>query len=82
MNSVKKLAKKVVGADKIPEVNVVSTQDVLQGAACDPVQGFLFYLKSLFPITNWITHYNLGWLTGDVIAGKIDSLTSNFRPGR
>ncbi|KAJ7285618.1 sulfate transporter family-domain-containing protein [Mycena rebaudengoi] len=27
------------------------------------------YLWSLFPIFSWITRYNLGWLSGDVIAG-------------
>ncbi|KAI8947558.1 sulfate permease [Xylaria longipes] len=27
------------------------------------------YLYSLFPFLNWIFHYNLNWLLGDVIAG-------------
>ncbi|RIB04058.1 sulfate transporter family-domain-containing protein [Gigaspora rosea] len=27
------------------------------------------YLKSLFPISTWINHYNLSWLVSDVIAG-------------
>jgi sodium-independent sulfate anion transporter 11 len=27
------------------------------------------YLLRLFPILGWITRYNVGWLTGDVIAG-------------
>lgn len=27
------------------------------------------YIKSLFPFWNWIFHYNLQWLTGDIIAG-------------
>ncbi|CAG8458954.1 852_t:CDS:2 [Diversispora eburnea] len=27
------------------------------------------YVKSLFPIFNWIHRYNLTWLTGDLIAG-------------
>jgi len=27
------------------------------------------YVKSLFPIANWIGYYNLTWLTGDIIAG-------------
>ena len=27
------------------------------------------YFLSLFPIIGWIGRYNLGWLTGDVIAG-------------
>ncbi|KAL2267027.1 hypothetical protein VTJ83DRAFT_4304 [Remersonia thermophila] len=31
--------------------------------------GILRYLRSLFPFLNWIFHYNLSWLLGDVIAG-------------
>ncbi len=27
------------------------------------------YFSSLFPFTNWIIHYNLTWLVGDIIAG-------------
>ncbi|KKY24531.1 putative sulfate permease [Diplodia seriata] len=27
------------------------------------------YIKDLFPFWNWIFHYNLQWLTGDIIAG-------------
>ncbi len=29
------------------------------------------YFKDLFPFLAWITRYNLQWLTGDVIAGKL-----------
>lgn len=25
---------------------------------------------NLFPFTHWITHYNVPWLVGDLIAGK------------
>lgn len=28
------------------------------------------YIRSLFPFWNWIFHYNLTWLLGDIIAGK------------
>lgn len=28
------------------------------------------YILSLFPFLQWIFHYNLQWLTGDLIAGK------------
>ena len=28
------------------------------------------YIKSLFPFTAYILHYNLQWLTGDFIAGE------------
>ncbi|KAI5922010.1 sulfate permease 2 [Camillea tinctor] len=27
------------------------------------------YIRSLFPFLDWIFHYNLTWLTGDIIAG-------------
>ena len=27
------------------------------------------YIASLFPIVGWLSRYNLGWLSGDVIAG-------------
>jgi len=27
------------------------------------------YLLSLFPFLQWITHYNLQWLVGDLVAG-------------
>lgn len=30
----------------------------------------LEYLYSLFPFVNWITRYNVQWLTGDLVAGK------------
>ncbi len=28
------------------------------------------YAKSLFPFSNWVGHYNLHWLAGDVVAGE------------
>jgi len=28
------------------------------------------YISSLFPFLQWIFHYNVQWLTGDLIAGK------------
>lgn len=28
------------------------------------------YAKGLFPFTSWITHYNLQWLYGDLVAGE------------
>ncbi|KAI1504034.1 sulfate permease 2 [Biscogniauxia marginata] len=31
--------------------------------------GFWRYLRSLLPFLDWIFHYNLVWLTGDIIAG-------------
>lgn len=32
---------------------------------------FKHYLRSLFPFLDWIFHYNLTWLFGDIIAGKL-----------
>lgn len=29
------------------------------------------YTKGLFPFTSWITHYNLQWLYGDLVAGTL-----------
>lgn len=33
--------------------------------------GAIHYLQSLFPSAKWIPRYNLTWLFGDVIAGKL-----------
>ncbi|KAJ4366281.1 hypothetical protein N0V83_007917 [Neocucurbitaria cava] len=33
------------------------------------LSGVQRYLRSLFPFWNWIFHYNLTWLFGDVVAG-------------
>lgn len=32
-------------------------------------RAWLLYLKSLFPFLNWIMHYNVQWLIGDLVAG-------------
>lgn len=34
------------------------------------VQGLRDYFQDLFPFWNWIFHYNITWLVGDMIAGK------------
>ncbi|CAI4642484.1 CDN_1a_G0035660.mRNA.1.CDS.1 [Saccharomyces cerevisiae] len=33
------------------------------------VKGARSYLKSVFPIINWLPHYNFSWFTADLIAG-------------
>jgi sodium-independent sulfate anion transporter 11 len=33
--------------------------------------GVFQYFKNLFPFTHWITRYNLQWLYGDLVAGKL-----------
>lgn len=54
-----------------PEENVpvVSAIDSVKSVASNPRQKIKNYLIGLFPIFGWITRYNLGWLTGDLIAG-------------
>ncbi len=31
------------------------------------------YCRSLFPFLNWIGRYNVQWLVGDLVAGKIEA---------
>jgi len=46
-----------------------STKDFVRGLL--PTRtGIINYLKELFPFVNWIFHYNLTWLLGDIIAGE------------
>ncbi|KAF8638506.1 hypothetical protein AX16_010489 [Volvariella volvacea WC 439] len=68
MSSLKRLGKRVIG---YPEhrVPVISSKDWLLQFARNPVSHVVEYLISLFPILTWITRYNFGWLTGDIIAG-------------
>ncbi|KZT65468.1 sulfate permease [Daedalea quercina L-15889] len=67
-NAAKNAAKRVVGHPSDP-VPVVSVNHWLRNLSTNPKQDAFDYLRSLFPIFGWITRYNLGWLTGDVIAG-------------
>ncbi|KAF5386742.1 hypothetical protein D9615_001825 [Tricholomella constricta] len=64
----KKLGKRLIG---YPEeiVPVVTVQDWATQYAVSPKQRFIDYVVSLFPLLQWLPRYNLGWLTGDVIAG-------------
>ncbi|EGV64559.1 Sulfate permease 2 [Yamadazyma tenuis] len=48
------------------EITVV---DYGKSVFANPVQKFLHYLISLFPIAKWILHYNGRWLYGDLVAG-------------
>lgn len=68
LSSVKRLGKRVVD---YPEetVPVASVTEWVGNLIKNPVQRAKDYLLSLFPILTWITRYNLGWFTGDVIAG-------------
>ncbi|KAF7338482.1 Sulfate permease [Mycena venus] len=68
METAKRLAKRVVA---YPENSVpyISSRDYLGRFAKDPRRPIANYLLSLFPILSWITRYNFGWLSGDLIAG-------------
>jgi sodium-independent sulfate anion transporter 11 len=35
-------------------------------------RGLWEYFLSLFPFVHWITRYNVQWLTGDLVAGKLE----------
>ncbi|KAG8886508.1 hypothetical protein FRB97_003019 [Tulasnella sp. 331] len=71
MERAKKLAKRIVGADKDPKVQTVSSGDFFkENTQGMTITGFCIdYLRRLFPILGWIGRYNLTWLTGDLIAG-------------
>ncbi|KAI0747884.1 sulfate permease [Daedaleopsis nitida] len=65
---VRRTAKRVVGVPD-EEVPVVSPREWAGKLSHDPVQRAIAYLTSLFPIFGWISRYNLGWASGDLIAG-------------
>ncbi|SJL01238.1 related to sulfate permease II [Armillaria ostoyae] len=67
-STAKRLGKRIIG---YPEeiVPVVSSKDYVLQYTKNPGKRVVNYFVSLFPIFGWITRYNLGWLTGDVIAG-------------
>ncbi|EIN03668.1 sulfate permease [Punctularia strigosozonata HHB-11173 SS5] len=67
-DTAKKLGKRVVHAPDDPPP-VVSVRDWIRGLSDDPKRDVINYFRSLFPIFGWITRYNLGWATGDLIAG-------------
>ncbi|PPQ64651.1 hypothetical protein CVT26_002741 [Gymnopilus dilepis] len=68
LSSVKRWGKRVIG---YPETNVpvASTVEYSSRIFQNPVQRLHDYVLSLFPIITWIGKYNLGWFTGDLIAG-------------
>ncbi|EPQ58456.1 sulfate permease [Gloeophyllum trabeum ATCC 11539] len=68
LQKLEKIGKKVIHYPE-DKVSVVSVKDWFRSLSQDPKQDLINYLTSLFPILGWITRYNLGWLTGDVIAG-------------
>ncbi|KIJ98420.1 hypothetical protein K443DRAFT_9159 [Laccaria amethystina LaAM-08-1] len=68
LSSVKRLGKRII---EYPEetVAVASVTEWLRPLFSNPTKRVKAYFLSLFPILSWITRYNLGWLTGDLIAG-------------
>ncbi|KEP54943.1 sulfate permease [Rhizoctonia solani 123E] len=66
----KQLGKNIIGYPDRPIPQTISTRDYLRQAKTTNVkQGVFDYFSSLFPFFQWITRYNLGWATGDLIAG-------------
>ncbi|KAF8874619.1 sulfate permease [Gymnopilus junonius] len=68
LSSVKRWGKHVVGYPET-KVPVASSVEYTKRIFQNPVQRVQDYLISLFPILKWIGKYNLGWFTGDLIAG-------------
>ncbi|KAJ3562969.1 hypothetical protein NP233_g9243 [Leucocoprinus birnbaumii] len=69
--ALKTASKKVINYPE-EDVDVISSKDWLSRFWTNPLPHGLqikAYLLSLFPILTWIHRYNIGWLTGDVIAG-------------
>ncbi|KAF5358352.1 hypothetical protein D9756_001890 [Leucocoprinus leucothites] len=64
----KTASKKIVSYPE-DDVDVVSSKDWLSRFWTNPFPAMMEYLLSLFPILTWIHRYNIGWLTGDIIAG-------------
>ncbi|KXN82527.1 putative sulfate permease C3H7.02 [Leucoagaricus sp. SymC.cos] len=64
---VKKVSKKIVDHPE-HHVEVISSKDWLSRFWTNPFP-YVPYLLSLFPILGWIHRYNIGWLSGDLIAG-------------
>ncbi|KZT52049.1 putative sulfate permease [Calocera cornea HHB12733] len=68
VEGIKRVSKRIVGA---PETSppVVSSMDYIRSLSSDPKADVIDYFVQLFPFLQWIGRYNLGWLTGDIIAG-------------
>ncbi|KAG2077793.1 sulfate permease [Suillus decipiens] len=68
LSTAKRIGNRIIGN---PEQTVItiSTATYLKGFAKDPRHAAVNYLISLFPILGWISRYNWGWLTGDLVAG-------------
>ncbi|KAI0262901.1 high affinity sulfate permease [Gloeopeniophorella convolvens] len=49
--------------------SLVSSKDWVHNLTKNPRGFAIDYVRRLFPIFGWISRYNVGWLTGDIIAG-------------
>lgn len=67
LTAIKRYGKRIIGHGE--SVPVVSVTDYFSPGLNNPVQQLKDYVVGLFPIVTWITRYNPGWLSGDVIAG-------------
>ncbi|KAH7889777.1 sulfate transporter family-domain-containing protein [Phlebopus sp. FC_14] len=67
-STVKRAGKRIIGyPENAPPA--ISTAAYLKNTYRNPKRALVDYLVGLFPILGWITRYNVGWLTGDLIAG-------------
>ncbi|KAI0807264.1 sulfate permease [Fomes fomentarius] len=64
----KKACRRTLGASN-EDAPVISTREWLGRLGHNPTQRVVDYVVNLFPIFGWITRYNLGWASGDLIAG-------------
>ncbi|KAG8872462.1 hypothetical protein FRB97_007623 [Tulasnella sp. 331] len=64
MERIKHTARRVIGADKVPQVSTVSSQDFFREHRFSPTAFVIDYLRRLFPILGWIRRYNITWLMG------------------
>ncbi|GJJ12400.1 hypothetical protein Clacol_006642 [Clathrus columnatus] len=67
-DKLKETGKKVINYPD-PYISTVSSKDWLVNLVPDLRRQIRDYFKSLFPIIQWIGRYNMGWATGDLIAG-------------
>lgn len=68
LSTAKRIGNRIIGNPE-QTVTTISTGTYLKGFAKDPRHAAVNYLTSLFPILGWISRYNWGWLTGDLVAG-------------
>ncbi|KAG2146934.1 sulfate transporter family-domain-containing protein [Suillus bovinus] len=68
LSTAKRIGNRIIG-NPDQTVTTISSETYFKGIVKDPSHKAASYLASLFPILGWISRYNLGWLTGDLIAG-------------